>query len=67
MHTNHDIQDTVTMEDVADFITSAAWATRSTYQMVMSSMPHQAIFGRDMHFDAPHLADWEKWEIIDIC
>ncbi len=23
-------------------------------------MPHQAIFGRDMHFDAPYLADWEK-------
>ena len=58
MHTsNLDTHDTVTIEDVADFITSASWAICSTYQMVLNSMPGQAIFGRDMLFNIPYLAD----------
>ncbi len=50
---NLDMQDRAIMEDVADFITSAAWAIRSTYNMELGSMPGQAIFDRDMLFNIP--------------
>jgi hypothetical protein len=50
----------VTPSDIADFLTDAAWAVRSTYHTVLKASPGAAIFGRDMLFDIPFLADWNK-------
>ena len=51
--------DTVTPQDVDNFLVNAAWAVRSTYHTVLRSTPGAAIFGRDMLFDIPYLADWK--------
>ena len=45
-------------ETVDDFIVNAAWAVRSTHHTVLQATPGAAIFGRDMLFDIPFLADW---------
>ena len=37
-----------------------SWAIRSTYHTVLKASPGAAIFGRDMLFDIPYLADWSK-------
>jgi hypothetical protein len=55
-----DMADTVSESDIADFLTNAAWAVRSTYHTVLKASPGAAIFGRDMLFDIPFLADWNK-------
>ena len=55
-----DMTDTVSKSDIADFLTNAAWAVRSTYHTVLKTSPGAAIFGRDMLFDVPFLADWKK-------
>ena len=55
-----DMADSVAPNDVADFLTNAAWAVRSTYHTVLKASPGAAIFGRDMLFDIPFLADWNK-------
>ena len=46
--------------DIDVFITNAAWAIRSTYHTVLKTSPGAAIFGRDMLFDIPFLANWNK-------
>jgi hypothetical protein len=53
-----DMADTVEPSDVADFLANAAWAIGSTYHTVLKASPGAAIFGRDMLFDIPFLADW---------
>ena len=40
------------------FLVAAAWAIRSTYHTVLKSSPGAAVFGRDMLFDIPYIADW---------
>eukprot|EP00804_Cyclotella_cryptica_P022986 CCRYP_014983-RA/>CCRYP_014983-RA protein AED:0.46 eAED:0.46 QI:0/0/0/1/0/0/3/0/200 len=55
-----DMADTVSESDIADFLTNAAWAVRSTYHTVLKTSPGAAIFGRDMLFDVPYIADWSK-------
>ena len=55
-----DMTDTVSESDIADFLTNAAWAVCSTYHTVLKTSPGVAIFGRDMLFDVPFLADWKK-------
>ena len=55
-----DMAEIVTESDTADFLTNAAWAIRSTYHTVLKTSPGAAIFGRDMLFDIPFLADWNK-------
>ena len=55
-----DMTDTVSESDIADFLTNAAWAVRSTYHTVLKTSPGAAIFGRDMLFDVPFLTDWTK-------
>jgi hypothetical protein len=37
-----------------------AWAIRSTYHTVLKASPGAAIFGRDMLFSIPFVADWRK-------
>jgi hypothetical protein len=61
LHTSEiDTTETVTESDIADFLTNAAWAVCSTYHTVLKTSPGAAIFGRDMLFDIPFLADWKK-------
>ncbi len=55
---NLDMQDTVNAEMIDDFLVNAAWAIRSTYHTVLKSSPGAAVFGRDMLFDIPYIADW---------
>ena len=55
-----DMANTVVTSDIDAFLTDAAWAIRSTYHTVLKASPGAAIFGRDMLFDIPFLADWNK-------
>jgi hypothetical protein len=55
-----DMAKSVVPDDVDVFIDNAAWAIRSTYHTVLKASPGAAIFGRDMLFDIPFLADWNK-------
>ena len=57
LHTSEiDMADTTNESDIADFLTNAARAVRSTYHTVLKTSPGAAIFGRDMLFDVPFLA-----------
>ncbi len=58
--TELDMADTVVTSDIDAFLTGAAWAVCSTYHTVLKASPGAAIFGRDMLFDIPFLADWNK-------
>ena len=55
-----DMAETVTSSDIDTFLTNASWAIRSTYHTVLKASPGAAIFGRDMLFDIPYIADWKK-------
>ena len=55
-----DMADSVAPSDIDTFLTNASWAIRSTYHTVLKASPGAAIFGRDMLFDIPFLADWNK-------
>ncbi len=50
----------VTPDDVDIFLNKAAWAICSTYHTVLIASPGMAIFGRDMLFDTPFVANWNK-------
>eukprot|EP00956_Cyclotella_meneghiniana_P034877 scaffold109023_cov42-Cyclotella_meneghiniana.AAC.1 len=52
--------DSVEESDIEDFLDNASRALRSTYHTVLKASPGAAIFGRDMMFDVPFLADWNK-------
>ena len=59
MRTSHlDMSPTIDDTMIEDFLVDAAWAIRSTYHTVIKSTPGAAIFGRDMLFDIPYIADW---------
>jgi hypothetical protein len=49
--------DTVVTSDIDVFLTDAAWAIHSTYHTVLKASTGAAIFGWDMLFDIPFLAD----------
>jgi hypothetical protein len=55
-----DMAVSVSPDDVDVLLDNAAWAIRSTYHTVLKASPGAAIFGRDMFFDIPFLADWYK-------
>jgi hypothetical protein len=55
-----DMANSVTPGDVDVFLDNAAWAICSTYHTVLKASPGAAIFGNDMLFDIPFLADWHK-------
>ena len=55
-----DMADSVTPNDVDTFLDNAAWAICSTYHTVLKALPGAAIFGQDMLFDIPFIADWNK-------
>ena len=55
-----DMSDSVAPSDIDAVLTNASWAIRSTYHTVLKASPGAAIFGRDMLFDIPYIADWKK-------
>ncbi len=55
-----DMADSVTPNDINVFLDNAAWAICSTYHTVLKASPDAAIFGHDMLFDIPFVADWHK-------
>jgi hypothetical protein len=55
-----DMADSVHPADIDTFIDNAVWAIRSTYHTVLKASPGAAIFGQDMLFDIPFVADWHK-------
>ena len=58
--TEIDMANSVAPSDIDTFLTNASWAIRSTYHTVLKASPGAAIFGRDMLFDIPYIADWSK-------
>ncbi len=52
--------DSVTPDDVDVFLDNAAWAIRSIYHTVLKASKGVALFGQDMLFDIPFIADWNK-------
>ena len=54
-----DMAESVEPADIDTFIDNAAWAIRSSYHTVWKASPGTEIFGRDMLFDIPFLADWK--------
>jgi hypothetical protein len=55
-----DMANSVTPNDVDVFLDNVAWAICSTYHTVLKASPGAAIFGCDMLFDIPFVADWRK-------
>jgi hypothetical protein len=55
-----DMANSVTPDDVNVFLDNAAWTPCSTYHTVLKASPGAAIFGRDMLFNIPFMADWHK-------
>ena len=55
-----DMAESVDSGSVEDFLDNAAWALRSTHHTVLKTSPGAAIFGRDMMFNIPFVADWTK-------
>jgi len=55
-----DMADSVHPADIDTFIDNAAWAIRSTYHTVLKASPGAALFGRDMLFDIPFVANWKQ-------
>ena len=49
--------DSVIPSDINVFLSDTAWAIRSTYHTVHKASPGAAIFGPDMLFDIPFIAD----------
>ncbi len=48
------------LSSAAPILDNAAWAIHSTYHTVPKASPGTAIFGRDMIFDIPFIANWNK-------
>jgi hypothetical protein len=52
--------ESVKASDIDVFLSDAAWAVCSTYHTVLKASPGAKIFGQDMLFDIPFIADWQK-------
>jgi hypothetical protein len=50
----------VKASDIKIFLSDAAWAVCSANHTVLKASPGAAIFGQDMLFDIPFIADWQK-------
>ncbi len=55
-----DMTESVKASDINVFLSDAAWAVHSIYHTVLKASPGAAIFGQDMLFDIPFIADWQK-------
>jgi hypothetical protein len=49
----------VKTSDIDIFLSDAAWAICATYHTIIKASPGAAIFGKDMLFDVPFIADWK--------
>jgi hypothetical protein len=56
--------ESVNASDINIFLADAEWAIRSTHNTVLKASPGAAIFGQDMLFDIPFIADQKKIENI---
>jgi hypothetical protein len=56
----NDMAKLVTFNDITVFLDNAAWTICSTYHTVLKASPGAAIFGQDMLFDIPFVADWHR-------
>jgi hypothetical protein len=52
--------DSVASSDIDAVPTNPSWAIFSTYHMVLKASSGATIFGRDMMFDIPFIADWKQ-------
>ena len=58
IHTSEiDMADSVAPSDIDMVLTNASWAICSTYHTVLKDSLEAAVFGRDMLFDIPFIAD----------
>jgi hypothetical protein len=55
-----DMANSVTPNNIDVFLDNAEWAIYSTYHMVFKASPGADIFGCDMLFAIPFVADWHK-------
>ncbi len=55
-----DMTEMVKPSDIDIFLSDAAWDICSTHHTVRKAYPGAAIFGQDMLFDIPFIADWQK-------
>jgi hypothetical protein len=62
-----DMAKTVTPDDVDVFLDNAAWPICSTYHTVLKASPGTAIFGSNMLFNIPFIANWNKIEDYRQC
>jgi hypothetical protein len=46
--------------DVDVYLDNVAWSICSTYHTVLKSSPNEAIFGCNMFFNVPFVANWNK-------
>ena len=53
-----DMSQTVNSNNIDAFLTNAACAIYATHHMALQPLLGTAIFGRDMLFDIPYIADW---------
>ncbi len=61
LHTSElDTVESMKASDINVFLSGTAWAVLSTYHTVLKASPGAAIFGQDMLFDIPFIADWQK-------
>ncbi len=61
LHTSKlDMAKTMKASDIDVFLSDAALVVCSTYHTVLKASPGAAIFGQDMLFDIPLIADWQK-------
>jgi hypothetical protein len=61
LHTSKlDMVKIVKPSDIDVFLSDATWSVHSTYHTVLKASPGAAIFGQDMLFDIPFIADWQK-------
>jgi hypothetical protein len=54
-----DMAESVNASDINIFLADAAWAICSTYHAALKASPGAAIFGLDMLFEIPFIADWK--------
>ena len=59
-HSQTQYGELVNASDIDIFLADAAWAIYSTHHTVFKASPDAAIFGQDMLFDIPFIADWNK-------
>jgi len=55
-----DMANSVEPDDIDTFIDNTAWAFCLAYYTVLKASPGAAIFGREMIFDIPFVADWKQ-------